>query len=229
MSIWVWSSRKGGVGKSTNIYNVALELIRRKYKVFLFDADRQGTVFDWIEVRRKNNHKPEIESHNSDSERKFGQIAQSLMQLDKKYDFVLVDTAGHDSEEMTQAMAVADLFIMPFRPSQADLNTVLFMQEKIKNIRDKFNPNLMECAYLSMTKPNTSRKTKEAQIIFKKGFSNLNFLQKVKIDERVSFEDTLCDGLGVIEWKDPTAKAQIQILVNELLKHENKHKEENHA
>ena len=76
-------------------------------------------------------------------------IRETLMDLDKRYGYVVVDAAGRDSRELRTGMTAAHVLVVPFRPSQPDLDTLPKMQEIITQARD-LNPDLIVKGLLTM-------------------------------------------------------------------------------
>lgn len=107
---------KGGVGKTTIATNLAAIDVGKGNDSILVDSDKQGSAASWSEVRNGQEvpHVPCIQ--------KYGKgLINELKGLATKYTHVFVDTGGHDSEEMRSAMVVADLLLIPIRPSQLDV------------------------------------------------------------------------------------------------------------
>ncbi|MGL9724725.1 AAA family ATPase [Sodalis sp. (in: enterobacteria)] len=119
-------SQKGGCGKSTTCVNIASELVRQVKDVVLVDADRQGTSSNWISDRNNAGDLNRIHSI-----QKFDNIRETLLDLKARYDYVVVDTAGRDSREVRTGMTAADIILVPFRPSQPDLDTLPRMNDII--------------------------------------------------------------------------------------------------
>ena len=113
------SGTKGGAGKSTIAVNIAVELQRLKYRTMLLDADPQATANDWSQFREERIGKTRIPCV-----QKFGNLRNTLIDLDKQHDFLIVDTTGADCQEMRTAMATAHILLTPFKPSQPDIATL---------------------------------------------------------------------------------------------------------
>jgi chromosome partitioning protein len=56
---------------------------------------------------------------------KYENIRDTLLDLDKRYEYVVVDAAGRDSRELRTGMTASHILVVPFRPSQPDLDTIL--------------------------------------------------------------------------------------------------------
>lgn len=141
-------SQKGGCGKSTTCVNIATELVRQKKDVILVDSDRQGTSVNWISDRNKQVKIPTIHCI-----QKFDNIRETLLDLNKRYEFVIVDTAGRDSRELRTGMTTADILLVPFRPSQPDLDTLPRLVEIMTEAKD-INPKLKAVAMLTLAPTN---------------------------------------------------------------------------
>lgn len=201
-------SQKGGCGKSTLATNISASLALRGFDVCLLDADKQITSGSWAS-ERENQELPHITSI-----QKYGPLASTLKDLSKRYQYVVVDTAGRDSDELRSAMLVADLVIFPFRPSQADLYTANNVESIAAGAKD-LNQKLKVCYILSIapTQANAS------EIIDAKDFfasQGAHLLDEVVFD-RKAYRDAFREGRGVEEWTDKKAKKEIGNLIQEII------------
>ena len=203
-------SQKGGCGKSTLAVNIAGQLAVRGKDVCLVDADRQGSSSEWIEYRDDGSNLKCIHAVS-----KFGNITDTLKDLNQRYEYVICDVAGRDSKELRYGMLAADIFISPVRPSQPDINTIpnlldIFEQAKIINVNLKGYLVLNLCPTL----PTIKEADQSAEYL--SGLDGF-VLANVRIHERKAFRDSFSEGLCVAEWKDIKAKNEIEWLVNEVL------------
>jgi chromosome partitioning protein len=116
-------SEKGGVGKTTVAFNLAVMRARAGKNVLLVDTDKQGSSAMWASLRSEADFSPPLLCV-----QKFGKIGIDLIQLRDHYE-IIVDAGGQDSVELRQAIAVADLWVIPVRPSQIDLLTIAKMRQ----------------------------------------------------------------------------------------------------
>ena len=202
-------SQKGGCGKSTLAVNIAAELTRLGRDVVMVDADRQGTSRRWAQDRDETNYPP------VHCVAQYDNIRPSLLDLDQRYEFVLVDAAGRDSRELRTGMTAADVLLTPFRPSQPDLDTLPHLVEVITEAKD-INPDLVCRAVLTLAPTNPKiNETREAEEYLAE-FPELVLCQSI-IRDRKAYRDAIAEGAGVVEWKDAKAKEEIQLLVQELI------------
>ena len=207
--------KKGGSGKSTITMNLASELARQKKDVIIVDTDRQSSTAEWATERIRNQSTlPEIFCV-----QKYNEIHTTLLDLNKRYEYVLVDTAGRDAPELRSAMIVANKLLIPVRPSQLDLNTIPDMQKIIQESK-LVNPNLLTLAVLSMAPTNPIvNEAKEAQE-FLAEFPSITLLKTIVRDRKI-YRDAVSEGLGVVEIDKTSesarkAKKEIQDLVKEI-------------
>ncbi|AHF78085.1 Putative plasmid partition protein ParA-like protein [Sodalis praecaptivus] len=203
-------SQKGGCGKSTTCVNIASELVRQGKDVVLVDADRQGTSSNWISDRNNAGDLNRIHSI-----QKFDNIRETLLDLKARYDYVVVDTAGRDSREVRTGMTAADIILVPFRPSQPDLDTLPRMNDIITEAQD-INPALRAVAMLTMAPTNPIiNETAEARA-YLRDYPQLKLLATVIRDRKI-YRDGMSEGKGVVEMNNSKAKAELQCLVKELI------------
>lgn len=204
------TSQKGGPGKSTIATNVAVELARQGKDVCLVDADPQLTVSRWHGDREANGHEPRIVSV-----AKVGNVAQTLRDLDAKYDVVLVDTPGKDSMEMRTAMTVADLLLVVVRPSQFDLDTLEHLSDVIEQAR-VINPDVQVRGLLSQVPTYAFGSEQDDAADYLEAYP-LFVPMDSQIHERKAYRDVAAEGLGVTEWNNRKAAAEIIQLAKELM------------
>ena len=111
-------------------------------------------------------------------------------------------------------MGVADMLIVPFRPSQPDLDTLSNLSEVLIRAKE-LNSELRIHALLTMTSTNPRvKETKEAQN-YLEDYPNIELLQSTVKDRKV-YRDAMSEGLGVVEMNNQKAKAEIDQLMKEL-------------
>lgn len=203
-------SQKGGCGKSTISINLSAQLAQSKKDVVLVDADRQSTAARWAEDRSENSKLPKVHCV-----QKYENIRDTLLDLSKRYEYVIVDAAGRDSRELRTGMTAADILLIPFRPSQADLDTLPHIQEVIVQAKD-LNPQLRVLGVLTMAPTNpVINETKEAQE-YLSDFPEINLLDVIIRDRKV-YRDAVSEGKGVVEMDNIKAKVEVNNLVTEIL------------
>lgn len=202
-------SQKGGCGKSTTAVNLCAELARTGADVVLVDADRQSTAARWAEDRLGQSVAP------VHCVQKYDNVRETLLDLDQRYGVVVVDAAGRDSRELRTAMTAADVLLVPFRPSQPDLDTLPALQEVITGARD-LNPKLQVYGVLTMAPTNPVVNEADEARAYLADFPEIKALQSVIRDRKV-YRDAMSEGLGVVEMDNGKAKAEIQLLTQEIM------------
>ena len=111
----VVNSQKGGSGKTTLCAHLSVQAERDgDGEIFLIDTDPQGTLTTWHEKREA-----EVPRR---VEFPFQSIAEGLKLLrERKVAFCFIDTAPSRTDETTALFRLADLVLVPIRPSPSDL------------------------------------------------------------------------------------------------------------
>lgn len=202
-------SQKGGCGKSTTAVNICAELAKNGHDVVLVDADRQCTAANWAMDRVE---KPALATVHC--VQKYENIRDTLLDLDKRYGYVIVDAAGRDSRELRTGMTAAHVLVVPFRPSQPDLDTLPTMQEIIVQAKD-LNPNLKVFGLITMapTNPVIHEEMDARECL--NDYPEIKLLAVVIRDRKV-YRDAMSEGLGVVEMDNLKATLEIKQLVEEI-------------
>jgi len=208
--IILMGGRKGGPGKTTLATNLAVYLkIAKNKDVIIVDADHQSTATRWAQDRIDNNYVPIPTLQASEN------IKESLLDLARKYEVVIVDTAGRDSKEQRTAMITADIMIVPIRPSQFDLDT---MPEVIKIYKDAkdFNEKLKCYVILSMCPTHPLVHEREEAIGYIKDYPEIKLLKSFICDRKI-YRDVASTGQGVWESNNEKDKNEIKNIVKEIM------------
>ena len=202
---------KGGSGKSCLAQNLAVYLQSKKRDILLLDADPQGTTTDWIKERDENSKVESIPSVQA-----AGNIRQILLDLSKRYQDIIIDAGGQDSEALRSAMTIATHMLLPFRPKRRDLKTLVHVEQLIK-LAKAVNPELVTKAVITQcpTLPSQAQRILDAKDACESfGLIALNQFTT----NRNVYDDADENGLSVFEVdSDPKAKAEIERIVIEFL------------
>ena len=206
MIILVGSS-KGGCGKSTIATNLAAVAAHKGRDAVLIDSDAQATSATWATDREGTS------AVSVPCVQRVGDIRATVKELATKYDLVIIDAGGHDSQELRTGLVVADLLITPFKPSQADLDTIFKLSDVINQAKD-FNESLKALAVLTMspTHPGNTEIAESRDYLS----DHLPVLNSLLYD-RKAYRDALSMGLGVIEHRDKKAQNEIKALYKEVV------------
>ncbi|MWV75847.1 AAA family ATPase [Rathayibacter rathayi] len=205
MTIELFGGTKGGPGKTTVAINVAIQLATLGHAVCIVDADKQRSAAKWHARRIDNEIQPALTLVE-----KRGNVNAALRDLDEHYDFVIVDVAGDDNQEMRTAMTAAHRMIVVLQPSQLDVETLEDFTEVIDTAKD-FNPAL-EVRSLINQAPTNHNETETSDVSeFIVDFSQITPIETI-LARRKAYRDTLAGGKGVVELTAPSAKkARIEI------------------
>jgi chromosome partitioning protein len=205
-------SNKGGTGKTTTATNIAVALARNNKEVCLVDADFQRSASRWHQDRQEAELTPAItliEKHDN--------ISNTVKDLDKKYDYVIVDVAGRNSREMITSLSVSDILIAPHQASQLDLDTIEELNNQVIRIKD-LNPKLLAYILHSMANTNPVVKDKERKdfVEYLSDFPDLTLLNSPCFYRKI-YRDAMPLGKSVIELNNLIAVAEIDNLIKEIL------------
>lgn len=123
-------NRKGGAGKSTCAAHLSLEAVNKGLKTILIDLDPQKTLEMWWKKREEDNpYLVEVEPQS------LQEVIANINNHD--FDLCIIDTPGDTSINAANAIKVADLILIPTKPTAPDLSaigrTISMAQDDKKN------------------------------------------------------------------------------------------------
>lgn len=111
------ANRKGGAGKSTCAAHLSLAATKSGYKTILIDLDPQKTLETWWKKRvEENPYLTDIDPQ------KIEDVIGNLNEHD--FDLCIIDTPGDTSINATSGLKVADLVLIPSKPTAPDLQAI---------------------------------------------------------------------------------------------------------
>ncbi len=189
---------KGGTGKSTVAFNLAVWLAYDNNDVRAFDLDPQCTLLDVCEVRQEDGFEP-IFDVSADLDELVKLAADKNCQQP-----VIVDMSASNMPAMEKAISIADRILIPVQPSQADIwSTQRFLKIITRNL-DK-NRNTEVLGFINRADTHRGvRETEEAEQALQmlQGIKELD----IRLYQRTAYRRSFSEGLGVFEL-DPMGKA----------------------
>ncbi len=123
----VCNSQKGGSGKSTLCRVLSTQAARLGFSVYLVDTDTQGTLTQWHEAREAD--EPRRVELTRDILKK-GMDALAAQGAD----FVFIDTPPNASDHLDDVFDLADLVLVPIKPTPDDLKAALVTVRRLKSL-----------------------------------------------------------------------------------------------
>lgn len=188
-------SLKGGSGKSTVTFNLAVWLTMADQRVLAVDLDPQATLTDVGDVRREEGWEPGVEVRHRDD----------LEHLDLSlYDEIVVDVGTADIDSMKTAIRMADRILVPVPPSQADIwSTQRFIRFINTVVADKAHkPEIL--GFINRADTHTAVRESDEAAAALVALPGIKFL-KPRIAQRTVFRRSFSEGLAVFEL-DPRNK-----------------------
>ena len=172
----VIANRKGGAGKSTCAAHLSMEAVKSGNSVILIDLDPQKTLEGWWEKRKEEN--PYM------AEATINNLNEKIKTIrEKEFDYCFIDTPGDTSLNTTEAIKVADIVVIPCKPTSPDLKaigrTISMVQEDNKNF----------LFLLSQTIANSKAATQAAMVL-----SEFGTLITSSVSNRISYVNAMAIG-----------------------------------
>lgn len=210
--IIVVGNHKGGTSKSTLAVNLAVEYQHKGRKVIILETDPTvSTASQWAADRENTTREPIT------TVRKTGRLGSTIDDLAAAYDIVIIDTAGKDSTELRSAAHRADLLLVPTSTTVADLDATRIFLSWMDEARD-MNPALKMLVVISKAPTYWhSNHVETATAALAEIPKEIEFdLADTVIHHRNVYAQALSEGLSVVESDNSKAKAEIQLLTQEI-------------
>ncbi len=185
--ITIIGSLKGGSGKSTVTFNLAVWLALADVKVQLIDADPQATLSDVVDVRREEGFEPRLRV-----EDKSGLEPDRLGTADE----TLIDVGTSDMDSMRRALSLCDRVVVPVPPSQADIWSTQRYIQLVQSVEREKPVQIL--GFLNRADTHHAvRETDEAAAALV-SLPGVRFI-KPRLGQRTVFRRSFSEGLGVFE------------------------------
>lgn len=148
--IVLFDSIKGGVGKSTLSVQFIIA-IKQAQKVAIMDCDPQNSVNKWVYRRHINLLEKGFDPLESNLD--------FLIESRNNYDYIIVDSAGADTETGRKLLILADYVVSPLQPTEASFDTVLEHNSIVQEAK-KYNQKMK--SFYVLNDCSTHSKDKEA-------------------------------------------------------------------
>lgn len=189
---------KGGTGKSTVTFNLALWVATRHNKhVIVYDLDPQATTSDAFEIRADEGYLPAIAPVRT---------AETLGTEGKNSE-VLVDMGLADMGALEIAVRKADRILIPIAPSQADVWSTQRFLKMVSDIRGDQAVELLGVINRADTH-HAVRETAEAAEAMQM-LGNIRLLEP-RLYMRTTYRRSFSEGLAVFEM-EPRSKAAAEV------------------
>lgn len=193
-------STKGGAGKSTLAVQAAITRTIEGRRVWLIDADRQGTSYLTMQARSQAGHLPLIPC---DHLHDWKQLEARVNAEAANYDDVLIDVGGYDNAAFRVAMLLSERLVIPTAPRAYDFWALDDVQSVINVVKPK-NPTLEVRVMLSCA--DTTGSDNKAAMDALKQYPGIEY-QDTPVGRRKSIAKASGMGLSVLESKPKDKKA----------------------
>lgn len=203
------SHQKGGVGKSTIAYNLAVEL-SKSYITNVIDLDVQQTITACNIIRGK-----------------FGQEKLNILSFDDKKDFVdflnsddeknitIIDTGGFDSGLNRVAMYAADLIITPVSTEFLEVIGLEKYKKIIKEVSQKIGKEIKTHVVLNKIH-HSQQNFQEIKNFINASPKQFTLMESV-LRRRSDFSISLSHGFSVCEFDNNSDSAkELKSFINEI-------------
>lgn len=191
---------KGGTGKSTVAFNLAVWLAHDKRGVRVFDLDPQATLMDTAEIREEDGYEPLFEVSNDIDELEM--LVNSKAK--KKSPQLIADVSATNMPHLEKAVSMAKRILIPVQPSQADVwSTQRFLKAIMSLVDKKKKPEILGFINRADTHIGV-RETGEAEEALQL-LPNIDALN-IRLYQRTAYRRSFSEGLAVFE-QDPMSKA----------------------
>lgn len=192
----LYANLKGGTGKSTVVFNMAMWRVAQGKKVTVCDLDPQRTVTDVAMIRDEDEIEPALK------------VVDTLPQKSKARGDWLIDVGTSDMEAVRAAIRICGQIVIPVTPSQADIWATQRFLEIIKEERGNTKlPKIM--AFVNRADTHQFARENAETLEALESLSHINALPAMMM-QRLAFRRSFSEGLAVFEM-EPNSKAAAEL------------------
>jgi chromosome partitioning protein len=195
---------KGGVGKSTLALNIAIERLRAGVDTLIIDGDpKQTSISKAIGLRSDAGIKPDVPCVVLDDAKA---LRQQVGLLKSKYQDIVIDVGGKDSNALRAALTVTDALLLPIAPESVEvwaIDDILALVEEARAIHD-----FRVLAVLNRAKPKGQDNIDTLGII--QEFAGVELLDAT-IGVRGVYGNAFGRGQSVAEYRPLNKKAAVEL------------------
>lgn len=184
-------TQKGGAGRTTLAASLAVAAAQAGEKVIGLDLDPQASLSRWAKRREARNTPDRVMIEPLEGERlpHLRTIVEGL--ADMGFSIAIFDTPGADGGTARSVTEVADLCLLPTRPTCLDVDATAATFRAVFLAKRKAAFVLNQC-------PPTYRSSRTSESA--KGLTRLGILAEPLLYARMDFQDAIAAGLGVTEY-----------------------------
>ena len=190
---------KGGSGKTTLATNLTVMRAFVERRVLLVDADEQKSASHWAEQRENSG----IETNWSTIRLEGNNLHKQIERLRDNYDDIIIDVGGRDTTSQRSALAIADIFLVPFKPRSFDIWTIGPLNSLISQMKNA-NKDLNVIAVINQA--DTKGEDNNAALEVLSECTDIKCCP-VNIVHRKAFANAASSGQSVVEMKVQDKKA----------------------
>ena len=192
----LFANLKGGTGKSTVVFNMAMWRITQGKIVTVCDLDPQRTVSDVALIRKEDGIEPPLN------------VVHKLPEKGKTRGDWLIDVGTSDMGAVRAAIQICAQIIIPVTPSQADIWATQRFLQIVAETRDaKKYPKIKAFINRADTHP-LSRENDETMEALS-ALPKIDALEE-KLMQRMAFRRSFSEGMAVFEL-EPRGKAAAEL------------------
>jgi chromosome partitioning protein len=184
-------TQKGGAGKTTLAASLAEMAASTGEKVIALDLDPQQSLVRWGKRRESADARNKVIVEPLERERlpRLRAILEGL--ADAGFTLAIFDTTGADATAVRPVCEVADLSLLPARPTRLDVEATAATFRAVFLAKRKAAFVLNQC-------PSSYRSTRASEAA--KQLNCLGVLAEPMLSARLDFQDAIAAGLGVTEY-----------------------------
>jgi chromosome partitioning protein len=200
MAIILVGGIKGGSGKSTVATNLCVMRALEKRDTLFVDADDQETATDFTLKRNEHLHG---QAGYTGIKLTGSAVRTEVLRLRSKYQDIIIDTGGRDTNSQRAGLTVADVYLVPFVPRSFDVWT-LDKVGRIVNEMRAANPELRAYAFINRADPQGQDNGEAAELL--RESETFEFID-APLGTRKAFGNAGGQGMSVCELSPDDPKA----------------------